>query len=192
MTRAVSRPTVDHASGRDVAAAIARSVLGAGALFAVFVLAPFDISGDEALGLRVAASVIIPAVVLTLQILAVSRSPYPWLRAVEAVSISFPLLIFLFASTYFAMYLANPASFNEALNQTDAVYLTVTIFATVGFGDIVATSQLARISVTIQMIADMVLIGFILRVLLGTIQRRRAALQVTAPGAAGTTEDSST
>jgi voltage-gated potassium channel len=192
MTRAVRRPTVDHASGRAVAASIARSTVGAGALFAAFVLAPFDVSGDEALGLRLAASVIIPAVVLTLQILAVGRSPYPWLRAVEAVAISFPLLIFLFASTYYAMDLANPDSFNEAITRTDAIYLTVTIFATVGFGDIVATSQLARIGVTIQMIADMVLIGFIARVLLGTIQRRRAALQVAAPGPNGNTEDSST
>jgi hypothetical protein len=56
----------------------------------------------------------------------------------------------------------------------------------------VATSQLARIGVTIQMIADIVLIGFIARVLLGTIQRRRAALQVAAPGPNGNTEDSST
>jgi voltage-gated potassium channel len=90
------------------------------------------------------------------------------------------------------MDLANPDSFNEAITRTDAIYLTVTIFATVGFGDIVATSQLARIGVTIQMIADMVLIGFIARVLLGTIQRRRAALQVAAPGPNGNTEDSST
>ena len=192
MTRAVRGPTADHASRRAVAASVARSTVGAGALFAAFVLAPFDVSGDEALGLRLAASVIIPAVVLTLQILAVARSPYPWLRAVEAVAISFPLLIFLFASTYYAMDLADPASFNEALNRTDSIYLTVTIFATVGFGDIVATSQLARIGVTIQMIADMVLIGFIARVLLGTVQRRRAALQVTGPGPNGTTEDAST
>jgi hypothetical protein len=192
MTRAVSRPTVDHASGRDIAASVARSVLGAGALFATFALAPFDPSEHSALGLRLAASVLVPAVVLTLQILSVARSPYPWLRAVEAVAISFPLLIFLFASTYYAMDLANPDSFNEAITRTDAIYLTVTIFATVGFGDIVATSQLARIGVTIQMIADMVLIGFIARVLLGTIQRRRAALQVAAPGPNSNTKDSST
>ena len=128
---------------------------------------------------------ILPTVVLTLQILAVARSPYPWLRAVEAVAISFPLLIFLFASTYYAMERANPASFNEALNRTDALYLTVTIFATVGFGDIVATSQLARIGVTIQMIADLLLIGVIARVLLGTARQRRAALEAAPPGATG-------
>src|SRR4029450_12183913 len=133
MTRTVARPIVDHASGRDIAACIARSGLGAGAMFGAYVLAPFDLSVHDALGLRLAASLIIPSVVLTLQILAVSRSPYPWLRAVEAVAISFPLLIFLFASTYYAMGVAQPDSFNEALTRTDAVYLTVTIFATVGF-----------------------------------------------------------
>jgi hypothetical protein len=192
MTGVAGRPTADHPSGREIAAATARATVGAGVLFGAFVLAPFHLSGQEALGFRLAASVIIPTLVLALQILAVARSPYPWLRAAEAVAISFPLLIFLFASTYYAMGVADPASFNAVLTRTDALYLTVTIFATVGFGDLVATSQLARIAVIIQMIADLVLVGFIARVLLGTIQRRRAALQVAAPGSDRNTEEPST
>ena len=131
------------------------------------------------------ASVVLPMLVLGMQILAVSRSPYPRLRAVEAVAISFPLLICLFASTYYAMGRANPASFNETLTRTDALYFTITIFATVGFGDVVASSQAARIGVTLQMVADLLLIGVIARVLLGTARQRQAALEAAPPAATG-------
>jgi hypothetical protein len=165
-----------------VIASIARVGLSAAVLFGAFALAPLDFRGRDVLGVRLAASVVLPMLVLGLQILAVARSPYPRLRAVEAVAISFPLLICLFASTYYGMGRANPAGFNEALTRTDALYFTVTVFATVGFGDIVASSQVARIAVTIQMVADLLLIGVIARVLLGTARQRRAALEADPTG----------
>jgi voltage-gated potassium channel Kch len=177
--------TVDRPSRRDIIASIARVGVSAGVLFGAFALAPLDLSGREVLGVRLAACVILPTLVLGLQILAVARSPYPRLRAVEAVAISFPLLICLFASTYYAMGRANPASFSEVLTRTDALYFTVTIFATVGFGDVVAASQTARIGVTLQMLADLLLIGVIARVLLGTARQRRAALEAAPPGTPG-------
>lgn len=145
-------------------------------LFVWFALAPLNLREGGEAALWLAAAVIFPGVVLTLQTLAVARSPYPRLRAVEAMATSFPLLIFLFAATYYAMAAANQDSFNQVLTRTDALYFTVTIFATVGFGDLVATSQAARGAVTVQMLADIVLIGVAVRVLLGTIQQRRAVL----------------
>ena len=44
-------------------------------------------------------------------------------------------------------------NFSQPLNHTDALYFTVTVFATVGFGDITATTEAARLVVTGQMIA---------------------------------------
>jgi hypothetical protein len=67
-------------------------------------------------------------------------------------------------------------SFSEGLSRIDAVYLTVTIFATVGFGDIVPTTEASRVVVTVQMVVNMALIGVVAKVLLGTVQQRRAAL----------------
>ena len=44
---------------------------------------------------------------------------------------------------------ADPANFStHTLTRTDALYFTITIFATVGFGDISATSQSARLLVS--------------------------------------------
>ena len=47
-----------------------------------------------------------------------------------------PLFLLLFASTYFLMERASAASFTQPLTRTDALYFTVTVFSTVGFGDI--------------------------------------------------------
>ncbi|HEU4348552.1 MAG TPA: potassium channel family protein, partial [Actinoplanes sp.] len=103
-------------------------------------------------------------------------SSYPRLRAVEAVAVSVPLLVLLFASAYFVTGQIQPESFTEPLSRIDAVYFTVTVFATVGFGDISARTEAARILVTVQMAADLVFIGFVAKVLIGAVQRRQDAL----------------
>ena len=66
-----------------------------------------------------------------------------------------PLFLLLFAAIYFLMAQADLNNFNvHSLTRTDALYVTVTVFTTVGFGDIVATTQVARLLVTVQMILD--------------------------------------
>jgi hypothetical protein len=64
-------------------------------------------------------------------------------------------------------------SFNQPLNHTDALYFTVTVFATVGFGDITPTTDAARLVVTGQMIADLVIIGIAVKAITGAVQQRR-------------------
>jgi hypothetical protein len=49
----------------------------------------------------------------------------------------------------------------------------VTVFAAVGFGDITAKTETARLVVTGQMIADLVIIGIGAKVILGAITRGR-------------------
>ena len=49
----------------------------------------------------------------------------------------------------------------------------MTTFATVGYGDIVATSQVARRIVTFQMFLDLLVLGFGIRVFVGAVQRGR-------------------
>ena len=48
----------------------------------------------------------------------------------------------------------------EDLSRTDALYFTVTVFSTVGFGDISPTSESARLVVSGQMILDLFILGF--------------------------------
>ena len=106
---------------------------------------------------------------------AIVRSPRPQLRAIEALAATIPLLLTGFAASYVIMSEATPATFNEVLNRTDALYFSVTVFATVGFGDIAAASQAGRIVVTIQMVVDLLVVGVGLRVITGAVRRAGAS-----------------
>jgi len=149
-------------------------------LFGLYAWAPLGERPRGATLVGLVLALLVFAAVVTWQIVAVMRSPYPTLQAVEAVTVSVPLLLLLFASTYYVTERAQSGSFTEALSRTDALYFAVTVFASVGFGDIAAVSEPARVQVTIQMVADLILIGFIARVLVGVAQRRRRALDAGA------------
>jgi ion channel len=51
------------------------------------------------------------------------------------------------------------------------LYFSVTVFTTVGFGDIAAKSETARVALIVQMLADLALLGAGARVLLGAVRR---------------------
>jgi putative Mn2+ efflux pump MntP len=107
------------------------------------------------------------------QVRSIVRSPFPGLRAIEALATSVPLFLLLFAATYDVMAALSASSFSQPLTRTDALYFTVTVFATVGFGDIAAKTEAARLVVTGQMIADLIIIGLGVRVIVGAVRRGR-------------------
>ena len=65
---------------------------------------------------------------------------------------------------------ASAAMFTERLDHTRALYFTITVFSTVGFGDITRRADLARIIVSIQMLLDLVILGSVVRLLLNAAQ----------------------
>jgi voltage-gated potassium channel len=121
------------------------------------------------------------------QVRAISGSRYPGLRALEALGFTVPLFLLLFASTYLVLADLSARSFSQPMNHSDALYFTVTVFATVGFGDITATADTARLVVTGQMIIDLIILGLGARVILGAVsrgrQRRPAEPGAVPPGA---------
>ena len=56
----------------------------------------------------------------------------------------------------------DPAVFSEPLTRSDALYFTITVFATVGFGDIHPVAEPVRLVVAFQMLADLLLVGLVL------------------------------
>ncbi|MFI1970474.1 potassium channel family protein [Streptomyces cinnamoneus] len=117
------------------------------------------------------------------QIRSISRSTRPRLRAVETLATIVPLFLLLFAATYYLLEQAKAGSFNEPLSRTGSLYFTLTVFSTVGFGDIVARSEPARIITMVQMFADLLLVGVAARVIVGAVEtglRRQGGV----PGAA--------
>ena len=90
-----------------------------------------------------------------------------------------PLFLLFFASSYYILSADDAATFTESLSRSDALYLTVTIFATVGFGDISAQTESARLFVTAQMLLDLVVLGLGLQVILGAVKRGKATTRTS-------------
>ena len=156
-----------------------RGVLTASGLVALYYLLPLDHGG--ALVAELAVGVLVVVAVIALQVRAIMRSEHPGVRGLAALFVSLPLFIVLFASAYWMMSRADSSNFTSHLSRTDALYFTVTTFSTVGFGDITAKTESARLVVTAQIVLDLILIGLGARLILGAVQRSRA--QRTPPNA---------
>jgi len=152
------------------------SVVVIALLLAGYAFAPFDRTRSLPAVAQLLVWLIVLVVAVLWQIRAVLRSSHPWLRAVEGAALSVTLLLVPFAATYATLSTGNPATFTQPLSRIDAFYFTMTVFSTVGFGDIAPVTEPARILVTVQMLADLVLIGTIVKVLVGVAQRRRESL----------------
>jgi len=187
MTAVGSQPSTDRSGGsgqrlgrRHVRAAVTsvtRAVVVCAVLVAAYVEAPWDRLDNLPAALWLGGWFAFLVVTVGWQIRTVLRSPHPWARAAEAATLSVTLLLLPFATTYAVMSRGDPATFTQPLTRIDALYFTVTIFATVGFGDITPVTEPARVLVTVQMLADLILIGVIVKVLAGAAQQRRRALQ---------------
>lgn len=149
-------------------------------LVALYYLLPLD--HDKNAPVTLVAGLLILLSVTLVQLRAITKARYPTVRAVEALTATLSLFLLLFAWAYFTMANTNPANFNtHPLTRTDALYFTVTVFSTVGFGDITATSQSARLLVTGQMLLDLLALGLVVRAFVGAA---RLARQQAAPASA--------
>ena len=78
----------------------------------------------------------------------------------------------MFASFYLSLAIAAPRNFSQLLDHTAALYYTVTVFATVGFGDIVPMTALARLVTATQMLLDLVVLGAVVRIVIFAARRQ--------------------
>jgi voltage-gated potassium channel len=150
-----------------------RSVLTATVLVVLYYVLPLDRRWDSDTAIRLLVGLLVFAGVMVWGVKTIAGSRYPGVRAAELLGLIIPLFLVLFASTYFLMERASAASFTQPLTRTDALYFTVTVFSTVGFGDITAKSETARVVLIVQMLADLAVLGAGIRVLLQAVQRGR-------------------
>ena len=95
---------------------------------------------------------------------AIATSDRPVYAAAEAIVFVVAMLVFGFSSVYLAIN-RDAGQFVGLATKVDAVYFTSTTLATVGFGDIHAEGQVARIAVTLQMVLDLSLLAIAVRLL---------------------------
>ena len=164
------------ATRRILAAGLLRSVLSTAVVLVLYFWLPLDGLADMSPAVSLPILLAAFAALVVLQVRAIFGSTYPGLRALEGLGVLVPLFLVAFAGIYYVLGVADPSWFSEPLSRLDALYFTVTVFATVGFGDITSTSAPARAVVTLQMVVDLLVIGLGVRVILGAVQeaRRRA------------------
>ena len=140
-------------------------------LVALYFLLPLELVTDAPVVTLVVALLLLVGVT-TWEVRAITRAAHPRVRATQSLAVTASLYLLVFAVTYFVMASTEPDSFSvQGLTRLDTLYLTVTIFATVGFGDISPTSQTARLIVIVQMLLNLLVLGAGIQVLVGAVQR---------------------
>ena len=196
MTGPADTALQDQVAERPTSRAVARTVLRvAGAvigLFVLYYLLPLDHASEPAAVTMLVIGLAAFVTLVTFQVRWIIRSRFPGLRAVEAMATSIPFFLLLFASTYVVLAATSASSFGGPLSHTDGLYFTVTVFSTVGFGDITAKTETARLVVTGQMLADLIILGLALKIIVGAVRRgqQRRGTPGAAPGAGDDVPDS--
>lgn len=150
--------------------AVVRSLATTGVLVTAYYLLPLTSAFTPATVTALVGGTVVVAMLLMWHVGVIKRSVRPTLRAVESLATTLPLFLLLYAAAYYLLQRSEPESFSEPLSRTDALYFTLTVFSTVGFGDISPHSQLARVLTMGQMTLDLLLIGVAAKVLTGAVQ----------------------
>ncbi|HEV7185191.1 MAG TPA: ion channel, partial [Leifsonia sp.] len=150
-------------------------------LFAAYYLAPVRARTptEELLWLLVALAVFVA--IVALQVHSIINTTHPRLRGVEALTMVVPLFLIVFARIYLTLSTYTPDSFSAQMNRTGSIYFTITVFSTVGFGDITPKADFARLIVCTQMLLDLVVFGAVAKLLLGAVQRNVAKRTAQTP-----------
>ena len=159
-------------SGR-IAWTVLRVIGSVAVLVALYYLLPLDHSSTPAAVTILLIGLAGFIALVAFQVRLIIRSPFPGLRAVESLATSVPLFLLLFAATYVVLAALSASNFGGHLSHTDGLYFTVTVFSTVGFGDITAKTETARLVVTGQMITDLIILGLAIKVIVGAVKRGR-------------------
>jgi hypothetical protein len=173
---------------RVVAGVLLRAAAAVALLVIGYYLAPLDRPLDTGTLIEFLLALAVVGAVIAWEVRNILTSDVPRLRAVQTVAVGVPMLLLVFASVYVQIETSQPNSFSETLSRTDALYFTVTVFSTVGFGDIAPKSELARIVTMSQMLTGLIVLGLVAKVVFGAVQtavaRREGAAGVrpTAPG----------
>jgi voltage-gated potassium channel len=148
-----------------------RALITAALLVVAYFVLPVEHRPHQSVVLRLGLALVVFVVVLGNEIRLISVHDRPMLRATVAMATIIPLFLVLFSWIYLTMARAYPAAFGVRLDRISALYFTVSVFSTVGFGDITPKTDVARLVVTVQMLADLAVVAVVIRLILGAAAR---------------------
>ena len=99
----------------------------------------------------------------------------PLVEVTQALALIGEVLVLGFATTYWIMSSQSPDEFVGLATKMDSLYFTVTVLATVGFGDIHPVGQAARAVTTFNMLTNIVVLAFSVRLLTWAARQRHEA-----------------
>jgi voltage-gated potassium channel len=174
-TSSVSR-VHSRANRRAFVRALGRTLVSVGGIvFAYYWIPAGDARGTDLAGvIFLTLGLAVFAAVFYRQISRVTRADHPVLRAIEALCSILALFVCLFSLLYYASSVNDATAFSEPLTRTDALYFTVTVFSTVGFGDITPVATTQRVMTMAQMLLDVAFLAVLVRVLTMVTQRTLA------------------
>ncbi|HBF26577.1 MAG TPA: hypothetical protein DDW61_02200 [Actinobacteria bacterium] len=150
---------------KAIALSAVRVAIGLGFMWWLYSLVPKDV--DERIfipGVLLLVGLAVYVWFVKKEIERILGSRYPEVLAVEGLILSAALFMVIFASIYLVIDGLNPGSFTEPLTHLSSHYLTLTILSTVGFGDITAVTDQARLAVMIQMALTLGFLAVTIRV----------------------------
>lgn len=151
---------------KAVAITIGRSLLAVTVLIYAYLTLPLDLGRDRVADLVLGlVGLVVFAAIFVRQVRRIRIARFPVLRAVEALVMVATLFVVVVAAVHVELAAHDPSAYSEPLSRLDGLYFTVTVLATVGFGDITPVSDQARIFTTVQMVAGVALLGAGVRLL---------------------------
>lgn len=169
-------------SRKEIAVAVAGTAirLFLGALLIAFMLSLVPDTPDGRMAAPISVAVIGTVLYILFsrrQLRKITHARFPTLMAAEALVLLAALFLGVFAMVYVAVSLLDAASFTEPLDAFTAYYFSLTVLATVGFGDITPVTTLARSVTMVQMALDLVFIALLIRIV--STAARKAKQQQT-------------
>ena len=92
------------------------------------------------------------------------------------------LVVVIFALTYYGVATRWPGEFVGLNTRLDALYFSLTTVATVGYGDVSASGQLARLLVSVQLVFNLGFVAALVGLIQGRVRDGRDRHTDPAPG----------
>jgi voltage-gated potassium channel len=92
-------------------------------------------------------------------------------RHLDGLLLALVIGVLGFALAFFVLAQNSPGQVSDLRTRVDALYFTMTTLLTIGYGDVHAVGQTARVLVLVQMVYDVVVIATAAGVVTRTMQR---------------------
>lgn len=127
--------------------------------------------------------ILVFAVVIGFSLRRIEHAQFPQIRAIQVGMLTLSFYLFAFSALYLSLSVTDTSYFTTDLDHVTAFYFTVTVFTTVGFGDITPNADPTQLIVSLQMLLNLLFIYVGLRAIMYVGKRRATEVRDSGPTA---------